>query len=56
MRLGIIGDELQGGITGGQGLLGLSVSKKETGTPDLVAGLDCLIGFEADRLREVPSC
>ena len=55
MRLGIIGDELQGGIAGGQRLLGLSASEEKPGTPDLVAGLEGLVGFEADRLLEVRS-
>ena len=54
MRFGIIGDELQRSVAGRSRLLGLAAGEEDTSTPDLVAGPEGLVGFEADRLREVP--
>ena len=59
MSFRVVGGELQGGVAGGQRLLGLSPSEEELGTVHVVPDLEGLVRswrMLASRSRSAASC
>ena len=53
MGRGVIGEDRQGRVAGGQRLLGLSAGEEELGPVNVVPDLEGLVRLVADRLLEV---